>query len=165
MLRPYALLRRVEMIWLPIPSTIPRVEDDEAVAAVRDEYARGDAGRMIAGHFGTYGDHIRPGLAEIFTELLNKRGDVVGLFIGANGEEFLKSLTAARPELEGRLFATGFLSKRETSLHLQACDLAIQFYPDGASTRRTSLMAALLNGTATITTSGRLTESDRKSVV
>lgn len=159
MLRPYALMRDVEMIWLPIPATIPRVEDDEAVRSVRDRYVRGDAGRLIVGHFGTYGDHIRPGLIEIFTELFSRRSDVVGLFIGANGEEFIKGFITARPELESRLFAAGFLSKRDASLHLQACDLALQFYPDGASSRRTSLMAALLNETATISTCGHLTES------
>ena len=158
MLRPYALLRDVEMVWLPIPSTIPRVEDEEGVASVRGKYAPVEAGRLIVGHFGTYGDHIRPGLGEIFVELFNRRSDAVGLFIGANGEEFLASLTAAHPEFRGRLFAAGYLSKREASLHLQACDLAIQYYPDGASTRRTSLMAALLNGTATISSSGHLTE-------
>jgi len=43
-------------------------------------------------------------------------------------------------------------------LHLLACDLMIQPFVEGVTTRRTSVMAALLHGVPTVTTSGRLTE-------
>src|SRR4029078_1970464 len=39
------------------------------------------------------------------------------------------------------------------------CDLLIQPYPDGITTRRTSAMAGLRNGVATVSTSGTLTAS------
>jgi len=47
----------------------------------------------------------------------------------------------------------------ELSSHLAACDLLIQPYPDGASSRRSSLMAGLSHGVPILTTSGRLSES------
>jgi len=43
--------------------------------------------------------------------------------------------------------------------HLRSCDLLLQPYPDGVSTRRTSLMAGLALGVPAVTTLGRLTES------
>ena len=44
------------------------------------------------------------------------------------------------------------------SLHLSACDVLLQPYPDGVTTRRTTIMAALAHGLATVTTTGELTE-------
>jgi 2,4-dienoyl-CoA reductase-like NADH-dependent reductase (Old Yellow Enzyme family) len=41
---------------------------------------------------------------------------------------------------------------------LAACDLLVQPFPDGVTTRRTSVMAGLINGRAVLTTAGRLTE-------
>src|SRR5207248_8710803 len=43
-------------------------------------------------------------------------------------------------------------------LHLLACDLMVQPFEDGVTTRRTSIMAALAHGVPTVTTRGRLTE-------
>jgi glycosyltransferase involved in cell wall biosynthesis len=44
-------------------------------------------------------------------------------------------------------------------VHLQACDVVVQPYPDGVTTRRTSVMAALANARAVVTCDGGLTES------
>ena len=54
----------------------------------------------------------------------------------------------------------GYLGPEALSYHLQAADIAIQPYPDGADTRRTSLMACLANGVPTVTTRGRFTTGD-----
>jgi glycosyltransferase involved in cell wall biosynthesis len=158
MLRRYDWLRRAPVKWMPIPSTIPRVNDDEAVEMIRKRYRQGD-GRLIVGHFGTYGEQAKRDLAPIFAELLKRRADLTALFIGARGDEFAADFVREHPSLEGRAFAPGLLRREEVSLHLQACDLAIQPFPDGASSRRTSLMAPLANRTPTITTLGALSES------
>ena len=65
----------------------------------------------------------------------------------------------AQLELAHALVAPGFQSAGDVSLHLQAADVALQPYPDGADTRRTSLMACLANGVLTITTRGRFTDA------
>jgi len=159
MLRRYDWFRRSPIKWLPIPSTIPRAGDDSGVEAIRNRYTRGDKSRMIVGHFGTYGERSRKDLAPILAELLKKRPRLLALLIGARGDLLIADVLSEHPELEGRLFAPGFLSREMVSLHLRACDLVIQPYPDGASSRRTSLMAPLANGTPAITTLGRLSES------
>ena len=158
MLARYCLFRRPEMIWLPVPATIPRVDDRARVRQIRRAHISTGAGRLLVGHFGTYGEHIAGGLAKVLIELLDRRPGVAVLCLGARGEKFVAELSAAHTRLAGRLLAPGLLSPEELSLHLQACDLCIQPYPDGATSRRTSLMAALINGVPVVTTVGRLTE-------
>jgi glycosyltransferase involved in cell wall biosynthesis len=53
---------------------------------------------------------------------------------------------------------TGTLSSDDVSRHLNACDVMVQPYPDGVSTRRTTAMAALAHGRPLATTCGVLTE-------
>jgi glycosyltransferase involved in cell wall biosynthesis len=60
--------------------------------------------------------------------------------------------------LEPLLHATGEMAVEELSFQLQACDLLIQPYPDGVSTRRGSFMAGLSHGRPILTTRGLLTE-------
>jgi glycosyltransferase involved in cell wall biosynthesis len=67
-------------------------------------------------------------------------------------------LLSTRPDLSGRLVASGRASAHDVSVHLQACDVLVQPYPDGVTTRRTSVMAGLANGCAVVTTDGKLTE-------
>ena len=50
--------------------------------------------------------------------------------------------------------APGELPLDAVAAHLRACDVVVQPYPDGATTRRTTLMAALANGVPTVTTAG-----------
>jgi hypothetical protein len=51
------------------------------------------------------------------------------------------------------------LTTEQLSVHMRACDVMLQPYPDGVSTRRTSAMAALAHERALVTTSGSLTEA------
>ena len=46
----------------------------------------------------------------------------------------------------------------EVSLHLQACDLLLQPYPEGITARRTTAMAGLAHGVPMVSSSGPLTE-------
>lgn len=66
---------------------------------------------------------------------------------------FLQSLQNAirTAGLEDRVHWTGALSDREVSRALSTCDLMVQPYTEGASTRHGSLMACLDHGCATIT--------------
>lgn len=158
LLRPFAWRRRLRAVWLPIPSTIPFVKDEEGVSRLRAELTGAAGASAVIGHFGTYGDVAAGTLSRVFVELLAGRPEAVGLCLGERGEGFVAGVLRSHPELEGRLRATGRLSARDASLHLQACDLVLQPYPDGATSRRTSLMAALANGVAVVSNVGRLSE-------
>jgi glycosyltransferase involved in cell wall biosynthesis len=158
LLRPYCWLRRPPMAWLPIPATIPYEQDAQTVAALRQACTGGDPHKQVVGHFGSYFALITPGLMAILDQLLANRPEIRIKLLGSGGERFAGEVLALHPKWKGRLSAPGCLSPRDVSLHLQACDLLIQPYPDGASSRRTSLMAGLANGVPTVTTSGPFTE-------
>jgi glycosyltransferase involved in cell wall biosynthesis len=204
LLRPWAP-RGTRFTWLPIPSTIPRVHDPEAVAAVRERVLRGadqskpslfpssfvvvpsplvgegpgeggegeggtkpssihgteeDEPRLVVGHFGTYGEMVAPLLRAVLGPLLAREPRASALLLGDGGPAFARTMEEEHPQLRGRFHAPGFQSPEALSIHLQACDLAIQPYPDGASSRRTTLMAPLSHGVATVTTTGCFTESE-----
>jgi glycosyltransferase involved in cell wall biosynthesis len=76
------------------------------------------------------------------------------------GGAFLEHLISRHPRLTGRVYSTGSIAATDPALsrHISACDLIIQPYPDGVSSRRTSLMAPIHHGKAVVTTSGPATE-------
>jgi glycosyltransferase involved in cell wall biosynthesis len=102
---------------------------------------------------------MRDMLQRTIPPLLRARTTAAALLIGRDSEEARKHIVAENPDLRERLKATGALSIRNVSLHLQACDLFVQPYPDGVSGRRTSVIAAMNHGKAVVTTSGHLTEA------
>ena len=149
------LLRKdATVTWLPVPSAIPVAEDPAATAAIRARYA---AGHPLVGHFGTYGAAVGA-LLERTLPALAAMSDCHMLLLGDRSDVVCRALTSAHPSLAGRLFATGRLTPDDVSHHVAACDLMLQPYPDGISSRRTSAMAALSHGRAIVTTAGRLTE-------
>jgi glycosyltransferase involved in cell wall biosynthesis len=80
------------------------------------------------------------------------------LLMGQRSQQFRQELLQREPQLASIVQATGALPAAELSSHLAACDVLIQPYPDGVSTRRGSLMAGLSHGKAIVTTIGPLTE-------
>ena len=114
---------------------------------------------QLVGHFGSYGDHVAPMLRHALYDLLSSAPNVAAVCAGAGSDTFVERILTERPMFRGRLSATGRASARDISLHLQACDLLLQPYPDGVTTRRTSVMAGLANGRAVITSEGPLTEN------
>jgi glycosyltransferase involved in cell wall biosynthesis len=63
------------------------------------------------------------------------------------------------PELAKRVIATGDLAPEAAAAHLAACHVLLQPFPDGVTTRRTSLMAGLALGKPVVTNAGALTET------
>ena len=153
--RRYALGRRVPFAWLPVPSTIPVVTDPVGAAAVRARYT--PAGGSLVGHFGTYGQPVAEPLLALLPALLDGPDRAV-LLLGRGGGALRDELTRRRPALAGRVHATGALEAADLSRHLRACDVLLQPYPDGVSTRRTSVMGGLSHGLAVVTTAGLRTE-------
>jgi len=152
-------------VVLPIPSTIPRCGDPAAAARARSELAGSSA--ELVGHFGTYGEHVSRELEPIVPIVLTARPAASFVCIGRRGGAFASMLRARHPNLAARIHHTGPLSAADASLAIRACDVMVQPYPDGVTTRRTSVMAPLANGVATVSTAGNLTErvwNDTKAV-
>jgi glycosyltransferase involved in cell wall biosynthesis len=154
--KPYALGRSVPFRWLPVPSNAPYMADP---AGVREVRARFGSGGLLLGHFGTYGRLLSNLLGPVVVQLLRKVCDLSIVLIGRGGESFREIVAHRHPELGDRVAATGSLHPADLSRHLQACDLLIQPFPDGVSSRRTTVMAALAHGRPVVTTTGGLTES------
>ncbi len=152
---PYALGRRVPFQWLPIPSNIPVVDDNARIHTTRRQYAAG--GEQLIGHFGTYGAAVTELLEPVITAA-NGPGRVF-LLMGMGSQEFRDRLTGQRPELAGTVVATGALPAEDLSPHVAACDLLIQPFLDGVSSRRTSIMVGLCHGKAIVTTVGPSSEA------
>lgn len=154
-LKPYAWGRKISFEWLPIPSNVPIVDDPVGIREIR----RGlNSSGIVFGHFGTFGRGIASLLQDMVPCLLRAMPNATMLLIGPGGERFRAELMGQCPEIAGRIVATGYLSLSDLSLHIRACDVMVQPFPDGVTTRRTSVMAALSHGCATVTTFGRLSE-------
>lgn len=155
-LRPYALGRALPFQWLPVASNIPVVDDPAAVTIIRKRYA--PTGMDLVGHFGTYDRHITGLLLQSVPALLRARPNCAILLLGRGSEPLCAQLRGDHPELAARVFAPGTLPAAKLSLHLSACDVLLQPYVDGVSSRRTSVMVGLSHGVPIVTTSGKLTE-------
>jgi glycosyltransferase involved in cell wall biosynthesis len=146
--------------WMPVPSTIAVDADGAGAERVRARYGRrarpsGDA--PLIGHFGTFGRLVRPLLFDAVPVVL--RATTAGmLLIGRGSDEVAAEMGQRWPDVRARIWGAGGLDAREVSHHVAACDLMLQPYPDGVSSRRTSVMVALAHGRPVVTTTGPLTE-------
>lgn len=143
--------------WLPIPSNIGTAAEAADIAAVRGRYCPEPAAALI-GHFGTFGDAITTILEPAVLDLLTRRPGVRLLLIGFRSDQFRTRLVGNNPAFADRLAATGELPAHAIPAHLQACDLLLQPYPDGVSSRRTSVMTGLANAVPVVTNLGALSE-------
>jgi len=153
--RPYALGRHLPFEWLPVPSSLP-IPAQQDVAAVRASFAARTSNTV--GHLGTYSSLIAPLLAEALTEVLREPNPPLILLMGAGSDRFATSFLRERPQCGKFVHATGALSDEALAAHVASCDLLLQPYPDGVSSRRTTVMAGLLLGVPIVTNAGRLTE-------
>jgi glycosyltransferase involved in cell wall biosynthesis len=140
--------------YLPVPSNMEcRVSVLDA-RNMRNRLLDGGV-RHILGHFGTYSPEITSLLQPVLEEVLHTQPQVQVLLIGQGSCEFAARL---RP-FNRRVVATGALESREVARHLAACDLMVQPFPDGASTRRGSLMASIALGVPVLSNIGGNSES------
>jgi glycosyltransferase involved in cell wall biosynthesis len=141
---------------LPVPSTIAVVGDRVQIAAMRRRYL--SACGPLIGHFGTYPPAIAAMLRTIVPRILAAIPASTMILIGANGDTCRASLVSEIPALAPRVVATGALPATELSMAIASCDVMAQPYPDGVTSRRTSMMAALNHACAVVTTQGPFTE-------
>jgi glycosyltransferase involved in cell wall biosynthesis len=132
--------------WMTIPSNLPT-----AVELLPR------TGAPVIAHFGAYnvqGSH----LGEEILAILQADASVQIWLLGRGGETLAAELAAAHPQFRGRLVATGALPAEQIAQRLASADVILQPYPDGVTTRRSSLMAALRLGRPIVTTRGSRTE-------
>ena len=166
-LSPYMWLGGRPLMWLPVPSNVPCCEDVAAIERCRVQLTAGSPDTPLIGHFGTYGDTVRPLLEACLAGVAARHPGLRVVCLGRHGEPFVASVSSRQPLLRGRVVATGGLAPAAVGAYLRACDLVVQPFPDGVTTRRGSLMASLANGCPTVTTIGPLTEplwSDERGV-
>ncbi len=153
-LRPYSP-STLEMIWLPIPATVPVIHGASTTALIRKRLASPE---VILGHLGTYSERITSVLGPAVVAVLKNVANSHVLLLGKDGEQFADKLKASAPEVQNRITAAGVLANEQLSAYLAACDLMLQPFPDGLSSRRTSLMNALAHGLPVVSNYGHLTE-------
>ncbi|WP_394848551.1 glycosyltransferase family 4 protein [Pendulispora brunnea] len=144
--------------WLPIPSNIAFAPAPDRVAALRASLSQQGTWELV-GHFGTYGGLIAPLVERVFAELFARHATCKAVLMGRNGPSFAANWIAKNPSVKDRLIVTGELSEEDMATHLAACDMTVQPYPDGVSSRRTSVMASLALGIPVVSNEGELSES------
>jgi glycosyltransferase involved in cell wall biosynthesis len=148
--------RAMTTTWLPVPSPVPRVVAPDAVRRLRTELA----GRApVVGHFGTCHALIEPLLSRVFEQLAAARPDLRFVLAGRDSDAFAARLVASGRMPGDAIVASGERSADEVSRLIQCCDVFVQPYHDGVSTRRTTLMALLEHGAAIVTAAGPRTEA------
>ena len=148
-----------EATWVPVSSNVPDHADERRVAELRRSLlARTHQQRVLVGHFGTFGRFHMALMPHVVARILDEAQDRSFVLVGRGGEALRDYIAKERPELAARIVATGGLAAEEVSTYLAACDVLVQPYEDGASTRRGSLMAGVALGRPTIANRGRSTE-------
>jgi len=153
---PRAVRASTPITWLTIPSNVPSRVDSEASAVARRRVTAGRDATLV-GHFGTYSPMLARMLLAILPPLLAHDPRRVLLLMGRGGGRFGKELARLHPYLQDRIVATGGLPEDELAAHIRACDVLIQPYPDGVTSRRGSLMAGLALGLPIVSNFGELT--------
>jgi glycosyltransferase involved in cell wall biosynthesis len=155
-LRPWVVGRTPSFCWLPVPSTLAVTADVDVLAEVRSRVR--ESHELVIGHFSTYDANTRRLLQTLSPHLMRALAGSRLLLLGRGSDLTAADLRQRFPELRDRVLGVGALAADALSAHLQACDLIVLPYVDGASTRRTTLMAALAHGVPVVTTVGRLSE-------
>jgi glycosyltransferase involved in cell wall biosynthesis len=95
----------------------------------------------------------------VLPELLRQSDRTRVLLIGAGSDRFGAAFARQYPRWADRVTATGTLNDSSLAIHVAACDVLLQPYPDGVSSRRTTVMAGLRLGVPIVTTAGYVTEA------
>ena len=147
-----------DVTCLPVPSSLPLEPEAGALHGIRRRLLAQGWKRAI-GHFGTYPNVVRGALKETLLHVLQHTDEETGIvLIGRGSRMFLEELQAEVGDRLTRIIATGGKSGEEAAAWICGCDVMLQPYDDGASGRRSSLMACLALGRAVVTCSGWNTE-------
>jgi glycosyltransferase involved in cell wall biosynthesis len=147
---------RTMPIWMPVTSnvsTIPRANGE--LAAFRDAHGIPRAAPVVA-HFGTFNSLVTTMLGPTLHSILSRAPHVHALLIGRNSRTFAATFDG---ETGSRVHAAGELSEPDVASALALGSVVLLPFPDGATSRRTTMMAALALGKAVVTNAGEHSES------
>jgi glycosyltransferase involved in cell wall biosynthesis len=144
--------------WLPVPSNISTHAEPGEVRRLNAMF-RDAADGTVVGHFGSYRMRESVSFLEAVIPALAWGSPTRRfLLLGRGSDTFAATLIAKVPELAGRLFGTGDLAPQDLANCLSVCDVLLQPYEDGVTTRRGSLIAGLALGIPAVTNAGVLSE-------
>lgn len=152
--RPFGLGRRIPVGWLPVPSNVPLTASLQRVSALRSEAESGPT----VGHFGSFGSVTDAQLIPILEAVMDRCPTTLLRLIGRGALSAKSRIVSRRPDVSLRILVSDGAGLDEVASQIAACDVMIQPYLDGVSTRRTSLMAGLALGIATVTHEAECTE-------
>ena len=136
----------------PSPSNIPHRRAVNAEIEAWKTSVGLEAAGLVLTYFGTISASKRFGwVTEAFERCLETRKDLSLVVIGD------KPRTGLDREFGSRLKALGYLHPSDADLALQSSHMVLLPFLDGASERRTSLMAGLQHGCPVLTTAGAAT--------
>jgi len=136
---------------LPVGSNMPYVETDRNV--IREQLDLSPS-TFVMGVFGSlHASRLLSHIRAAAEAVRNKTRDMLLLYIGPDGPDFQKIMR------EFPVLDAGRLPAEDVSRHLQAMDVYLAPFSDGASTRRGSLLAGLQHGIPTVSTHGPLTDA------
>jgi glycosyltransferase involved in cell wall biosynthesis len=141
-------------IWAPVPSNLPLAAERTRADALASVGIDGRA--TVLASFGTLSHAVAEPLLAALPRLLEGHPERRLVLIGRNSREFAARVRDA--SFGSRVVPTGEVDRQTAADLLAASDLALYPFSDGASGRRTSLMAALALGVPVVATEGALTE-------
>jgi glycosyltransferase involved in cell wall biosynthesis len=151
-------LRNTPLFWLPIPSNLPSEgERRPRTQVLRDVNL--DPQALVVGHFSTFGARVAEPLERELGSLLDHDERVQILLSGVGSVQFSARLLASRSGATARVRALGETTLEAAADSVAAADVLLFPYPDGISSRRTSVMGALALGKPVVTNAGPNTEA------
>jgi glycosyltransferase involved in cell wall biosynthesis len=143
--------------YIPVSSTIIPVRvDDQTKARLRSNMNLSAENFVVA----TFGNMVGEGLSlfKTFVNWFAKDNQLARfLFLGKGSDSLKEEFTG---DIQRSIHATGEISDQSITQYLSIANLYAVFYPDGASTRRTSLMTGLAHGLPIVSNTGILTDSN-----
>ncbi len=145
--------RNVSVTYRPIPSNIPSIVGSRD-QPLRSRWCDQLGVKTLIGHFGTFGQEIFGLLLPAVLELEKATSELGFVLIGKGAENAATKLIARCPSLRNRIVFLDGADHRSVGEAIGSCNIMLQPYPDGITTRRGSAMAALANNTVIATNDG-----------
>lgn len=145
--------RRTPVAWLAIPAPDAAPAREPATPGGRVE-RKGS----VVGHFSTHSPVVTSILGPALVRVL-LASEATVLLMGRDSERYRDTFAQEHPELAARVTATGVLSIDQVAARMRDCDLMLQPFPDGITTRNTSMLLALASGVCVVSNTGLLTEA------